>query len=374
MKLRRFTLTLILGLLVLSACGGETETPTPEAVEEYQPLVSVTGEVVPKTWATVSAQRGGMIAEIPVDVNDTVEQGELLLQLDDAEAQLNVAQAQTSLDQAEANLAQIKAEPRSEEIAQAEAALKSAEASLQKVLTGVDDQQVISARYEMENAEARMKQAQAAYDPIKWMPDIALRPESLRLQEAANAYQAAKARYQDLIEEPSAADVEQAEAQIEQAEAQLALVKAGTRDEAINVAQRQVEAAEVTLQQAQLALDRTSIEAPFAGTIGMIRVKEGEFVAPGQPLVTLGDLGTLRVETTDLDEVDVARISLDQEATVTFDAYPDRTYTGRVTRISPMAEPGQGGVNYTVIIEVEELDNDIRWGMTAFVDMEITQP
>jgi HlyD family secretion protein len=226
----------------------------------------------------------------------------------------------------------------------------------------------------MENARAELKQAQAAYDPIKWLPDISRRPESLRLQQATNAYEAAQARYQDLAEEPSPADVRQAQSQVAQAEAQLALVKAGAREEQINVAQRQVEAAEVTLQQAQLALDRTSIEAPFAGTIGMIHVEEGEFVTPGQPLATLGDLTTLRVETTDLDEVDVARISVGQEATVTFDAYPDRTYTGRVVRISPMAEPGQAGVNYTVIIEVEELGDDIRWGMTAFVDMEITQP
>ncbi len=374
MKLRRFTWMLMLGLFVLSACGGEAETPTPEAVEEYQPLVSVTGEVVPRVMATVSTRRGGVIAEIPVEVTDTVEQGALLVRLDDAEAQLNVAQAQAGLDQAQAQLDQLQAEPRAEEIAKAEAALEAAEASLQKVLAGVDDQQIIAARREMENAHAELKQAQAAYDPIKWLPDIALRPESLRLQQATNAYEAAQARYQDLVEEPSPADVRQARAQVAQAEAQLALVKAGAREEQINVAQRQVEAAEVTLQQAQLALDRTSIEAPFTGTIGMVHFEEGEFVTPGQPLITLGDLTTLRVETTDLDEVDVARISVGQETTVTFDAYPDRTYTGRVARISPMAEPEQAGVNYTVIVEVEELDDDIRWGMTAFVDLEITRP
>jgi multidrug resistance efflux pump len=94
-------------------------------------------------------------------------------------------------------------------------------------------------------------------------------------------------------------------------------------------------------------------------------------VAPGEVLFTLGDLTTLRVETTDLDEIDVARVAVGQQAAVTFDALPERTFVGYVTRISPMAEPGTGGVNYTVTIEVEDIDPAIRWGMTAFVDIEV---
>jgi HlyD family secretion protein len=90
-------------------------------------------------------------------------------------------------------------------------------------------------------------------------------------------------------------------------------------------------------------------------------------------LITLGDLSTLRVETTDLDEIDVARVAVGQQADVTFDALPERVFIGRIVRISPMAEPGTGGVNYTVILELDELDPVIRWGMTAFVDIEVEQ-
>jgi HlyD family secretion protein len=78
----------------------------------------------------------------------------------------------------------------------------------------------------------------------------------------------------------------------------------------------------------------------------------------------------LWVETTDLDEIDVARVDVGQEVDVTFDALPDRVFTGRVKRISPMAESDGGGVNYTAIVELQELDPAIRWGMTAFVDIE----
>jgi multidrug resistance efflux pump len=122
-----------------------------------------------------------------------------------------------------------------------------------------------------------------------------------------------------------------------------------------------------------VALERCEVRAPFAGTVGAVNVRVGELIASGQPLITLGDLTTLRVETTDLDEIDVARVAVGQQADVTFDALPERVFTGRVVRISPMAEPGTGGVNYTVILELDELDPVIRWGMTAFVDIEVDQ-
>jgi len=64
-------------------------------------------------------------------------------------------------------------------------------------------------------------------------------------------------------------------------------------------------------------------------------------------------------------------VAVGQRASVTFDTLPERVFTGHVTRISPMAEPGAGGVNYTVIVVLDETDAAIRWGMTAFVDIEV---
>jgi len=127
------------------------------------------------------------------------------------------------------------------------------------------------------------------------------------------------------------------------------------------------------VEAAQGALARTAITAPFAGTVTRIDVRRGEFIAPGQPLITLGDLSTLRIETTDLDEIDVARITVGQAATLTFDALSDLTLTGHITHIASMAAPGAGGVNYTVIIDPGELPSQIRWGMTVFVDIEANQ-
>ena len=77
------------------------------------------------------------------------------------------------------------------------------------------------------------------------------------------------------------------------------------------------------------------------------------------------------METTDLDEIDVARVAAGQAAAITFDALPERVFAARVTRVSPMAEPGTGGVNFTAVLELEETDPALRWGMTAFVDIEV---
>jgi multidrug resistance efflux pump len=173
------------------------------------------------------------------------------------------------------------------------------------------------------------------------------------------------------------AGVRAAEAQRTVAQAQVRQADAGPVEEEIALAETDVERAEIALQEAQLRLERCERRASFGGTVGIVEVREGERVSPGDPVVTLGDLSTLRVETTDLDEIDVARVEIGQTVDVTFDAFPERVFKGRVVRINPMAESVAGGVNYTTIIELDELADarasGIRWGMTAFVDIDVGQ-
>jgi multidrug efflux pump subunit AcrA (membrane-fusion protein) len=87
-------------------------------------------------------------------------------------------------------------------------------------------------------------------------------------------------------------------------------------------------------------------------------------------VLLLADLASLRVETTDLNEIDAARVSLDDPVKVTFDALPEAELSGRVVRISPKSDEGSG-VNYTVVVALEAPPAGLRWGMTAFVDIEV---
>ena len=358
---------LVLGLLLSGCARGAEETPTPEVEAEYASVVSVTGEVVPAVWATVSAQAGGTGVEVLVAPGDEVGEGDVLLRLDSTDARLAVQQAEAALAAAQARLDGLKAGARPEEIEAAEAEVALAQAGLQSLLNPAPVQ-IAAARAELAQAEAALRIAQAAYDRVKWDPGVGARPEALQLEEATGAYNVAKARLDALLN-PPAADVAAARAQLQQAQAQLALLEAGARPEEIAAAEAEVAQAEAALEAARVALERCEVRAPFAGTVGLVYVHTGELVSPGQPLVTLGDLTTLRVETTDLDEVDVARVAVGQRAVVTFDALPGQTFTGQVVRIYPMPDPGTAGVQYRAIIELEELNPAVRWGMTAFVDI-----
>ncbi|MGI5837489.1 MAG: efflux RND transporter periplasmic adaptor subunit [Chloroflexota bacterium] len=110
--------------------------------------------------------------------------------------------------------------------------------------------------------------------------------------------------------------------------------------------------------------------APFDGVVGLVPVREWETVVPGTAVVMLGDLSHLRIEIEDLSEADVGRLQEGQSVDVTFEAFPGRKVSGRVERISPMNNTKSGGVNYDVVVEFTSADlPDLRWGMTAHVDI-----
>jgi multidrug efflux pump subunit AcrA (membrane-fusion protein) len=400
MKRKRVIGLVLLFLVFLPAgCSGAAqETSTPEPMTDFVPVVSVTGEVVPETWATLSAQAGGPVEEIVVVQGGRVEAGELLIQLDDTDARLAVQRAQAALEAAQARLALLEAGPRSGEIAVAEAQVEAARAGVSQAAAQRDRLQSGATEAEIAAAEAQVAAAQAEQLAAREAHDQSMRcydaPDGspicpglgpveeqarFRLHAAEEALAAAQAQL-DAAVSGSGTQVRAAEAAVwaaaaqrDVAQAQLDLLQAGATAEERAVAEASVAQADAALQAARVALERSAIRAPFAGTVGEVHVRAGELVAPGQPLVTLGDLSTLQVRTTDLDEIDVARVEAGQPAVVTFDGLPERTFAGHVVRVSPMAAAGGGGVHYTAVIELEELDPAVRWGMTAFVDIEVEE-
>lgn len=400
--------------LLLSGCE-MMSTPTPETTpvieDNYATLVSVTGKVAPAIWTTVGAQTSGMVVEVLVEEGAPAAAGEVLARLDNTDARLAVRQAEAAVAAAEAQVAaaeaqvaRVKVGARPAEIAVAEAQVAAAQAVISQTLaqryqlwSGVNEADIAAAEAAVAAAQAEQLIARQRHDETmkcydvpgsseKACPLLGATEEQARyaLNAANEALAAAEARLQAAKSGPTAqhriaeANVAAATAQHAVALAQLELLKSGVLPEDVALAEAAVvqakvalKAAEVALEAAQVALARTEIVAPFAGTITRVAVRRGEFVVPGQPLITLGDLSTLRIETTDLDEIDVARITEGQAATLTFDALSDLTLTGHITRIASMAEPGAGGVNYTVIIDPGELPPQIRWGMTVFIDIDV---
>jgi multidrug resistance efflux pump len=408
----------------LQAPGIAGATPTPLPAIETDPQIIVDAVVVPARFAELSLSAAGIVAEVLVAEGDFVEAGTVIVRLENerqiiaiaqAEAQVRSAQAriaeleagsrpeevaaaQAAVDIARANLTKLQEGSREEDIAAAEAALAAAQAAYQEVLDGAEDEQLIQAEADLANAEAALRQAQAAYDEVKWRNDVGALPQAAQLEQATNNYEAARARYDLLVEGANESEIAGARAQVEQAQAtldttlapagesdiaaaeaevrraesQVALLEAGTRPETIAAAQADLTAAQTTLMQRQLELADTELKAPFAGIIASLDLEVGEQVsaAAPAPVVRLADLTAWRVETDDLTEINVVYVQVGDSVSISIDALPELELTGTVERIRPLGENKQGDITYTATIIPASSDERLRWNMTASVIIE----
>jgi len=314
-----------------------------------------------------------------------------------AEANLQAAQAvapsaeaaQAALAAAEAELARLRAGPRQEAIAVAEALVQQAATELAFAqsqfdrLSWVGGETTEQVRYQRDAAAAAhntaqaqlyLAQAQASREDIA-IAEAAVAAARAQLTQAEAGDEATKAQVASAAAgvEAAQAQVTSAAAGVAQAKAHLDLLRTGATPEEIAVVQAQVDQAQAALAQAEGAPDKARLHSPFAGTVGQVLARQGELLAPGRPVIILGDLGHLRVETTDLRETDVAKVAAGQTVEVTFDALPGNVWQGAVTRIAPMSTVEQGSTNYTAIVELERVDPRLRWGMTAFVNIAVGQ-
>lgn len=402
------------------ANASEVATPIPTPAAELRAVVAE-AVVVPQRHATLSMAANGIVAEILVEEGASVEEGQVILRLQDAHQRAAVAEAEAALASAEAQhavlqagarsqeiaaaeasleatrarLARLQEGARAEEIAAAEASLQAAQATLDRLYEGPEEEMRIAAEAELANSEAALRQAQAAYDRVAARGDIAMLPESLQLQQATNAYEAARARYDALFDEPeadavagaraqiketqatldrlhepaTASEISEAEAMVRQVEAELELVKAGARSQDLDAAAAAVEQARAAVEQARAGLADTELRAPFAGTLALLYVREGEVVTAGTPVAALADLSAWQIETDDLTELDIVGVQEGDPVSLTFDAIPGLELPGHVVRVKPLGEEKLGDVTYTVVVVPEELDPRLKWRMTTVVTL-----
>ena len=110
-----------------------------------------------------------------------------------------------------------------------------------------------------------------------------------------------------------------------------------------------LDGAEIRLQRARLDLQRTRLAAPFAGRIANLKVVPGQWLRPGDEVMTVLDLDPVRVEVQVL-EGEVARLAPGRPARVSLAAFPDERFTGRVESINPLVESGTRTARVTVLI------------------------
>ena len=170
------------------------------------------------------------------------------------------------------------------------------------------------------------------------------------------------------------------------------LVSAQQVDDArttLQVSQAQLKSAEFGVSQARASLDqaedklsKTIIRAPMDGKITRLNVDQGETVIigtmnnAGSLILTISDLSVIEV-VLQVDETDVPQIALGDSATVRIDAFPDRTFSGRVTEIgnsaikppSEQATGQQAAIDFEVILTLDPTDAPLRPDLSATADI-----
>ena len=397
--------------------------------DDLADVIWASGELRPRVWAGLSAPATGIVSRIYAEEGEWAESGALLLELQNAVAKSEVEVAAAQAAEAQAALDKLMAGATDAEIAEAEAALAAAEAGVAQAAgqllqaeAAVDAAEVQvriaerqyaelashptpaeldAALAEEAIAEAVVNQSQEAYNLVRGDPNIAARPEAVALQQATAALEAAKAKARLVSEGASEEKLAVAQAQIDAAREEVASAQsriagaeagvqssiaaragaqaaldrllAGASQEDLAMARAHMASAMAALSSAQAVLDESQIRAPMEGQVGAVNVHIGELATPEQFVVLLGQTDDMHVVTTDLRETDVVHVRIGMPVEVTFDALPDTVFEGTVTKIAPVSNTEQGSTNYTVEVDVEDLDDSLRWGMTAFVNIDTGQ-
>ena len=142
-------------------------------------------------------------------------------------------------------------------------------------------------------------------------------------------------------------------------------------------AKAQLVRAEVFLENAKIALDDTLVRSPIKGTvifrpveIGQVITSPTAAVGGGTLLMTMANLNQVRVRAV-VDEIDIGKISLDQEVTLRVSAFRDKKFTGIVSKIEPLGLDVQNVTTFPVLIDIENKENLLLLGMNTEVEIEI---
>lgn len=153
------------------------------------------------------------------------------------------------------------------------------------------------------------------------------------------------------------------------AEQRLEVKSAGTNTD-LDVQKANVESAQAGIGSAQAMIAKTIIRAPFDGVITKIDVKEGEISSPNTPVVGLLNDGEYQIETF-VSENDIAKLSVDQKAKVTLDAYGrDQYFDATIISVDPAETIKDGVSTYRTKIQFTQKDPRIKSGMTANIEIE----
>jgi multidrug resistance efflux pump len=348
----KFSLVLInaalLCTLVVSCGGGAPESGQTTPVPESQPTVnlndntiSASAEVVAGKWANLAFMVGGPKVDILVNEGNTVKAGEILALFPEDAIPQTIINAKADLITAKSALDNLLIADTA--LAQTVIALRDAEDAYNQAFNYRESLNGLITSEEIITKKKNTPFGQIEVQEIK------------KTEGYADKYTIAKADEKLALTTAQLDNVKRELARLQNLQTSPDVIAAQTRVAAI-----------------ESIINQSSLVAPFAGTVVELYMNSGEMVSPGAPILLLADLSTLQVKTTDLNEVDVARVQIGDPVKVTFDALPDTTVTGKVTEIALKNAPGSG-VYFNVTIALDEIPEALRWGMSAFVEIQVSK-
>jgi len=310
--------------------------------------VSTSGTLNAVITVQVGSQVSGQIKELLADFNSEVIAGQVIARIDPESFEAKVRQARAELDVARANVHIQRAgvERAQKELANAASSLNSARARTEKT------------RVSLVNAKRNLERRRALF-------------QSGAVSES------------QIDDAQTIHDQTQSQVKSEEADEGAAESLVATREAALKSARAQVDYAieqvrqkEAALSQTEVDLENTFIRSPVDGVVIERAVDIGQTVAASlqapKLFVIAQDLRQMQVET-DVDEADIGRVHVGQEAIFTVDAFPGREFHGQVLQIRKAPRVVQNVVTYTVLVSADNSDMRLLPGMTANIQIIVDE-
>lgn len=252
--------------------------------------ITATG-TIEVTRADITAKVGGYITSLAIKEGDRVEAGQTVLHVARPDLKAQLLRDEAALIKAEVQLRDLEKGARSQELNQASAAAESAQAVFEKAKTDLD-------RY------------QALFD-----------------ESAISAQQIAAAR----------SSYEVAKGSFRSAKAQLELLAEGNRPDTIEAQRLEVERNKAIVEASRTQVADTVIMSPLSGLVLAKNFEEGEYVNPGTPIATIGNMSDCWVKIY-VSSAQLGQIRVGQETKVMIDSFPNEVFAGTIKEISQNAE------------------------------------
>ena len=296
---------------------------TTAVVRQLPRFFEASGSLAANEQTDVAPETSGKVAAVGVDVGSSVRRGQMIVKLEDADFRIRVQQAQAQVDQAIATLRQNEAKiglrpgqkfnPENvPEVAAARSALELAEKNLRRYEKLVETGDISRATYDQQKSQR----------------------DQLAQQREALVHQA----------QQNYATVANSQAAVSAAQSQLSLAKRN--------------------------LNYTVVAAPIAGYVSDRPADVGEYVSPQQKVATIVSINPLRVRI-DIPEQAITQVHVGASVSVSVAAYTDRSFAGRIARISPSVSASSRTL--TVEAEVQNPNSELKPGQFATVRILLPQ-